>query len=105
MHMNTRCQLGDLAIIAYDVPGCEYNIGRVVTVRGPAAIGYKGHLTWLITPLTAEPYIVAIPEAGAFCFMEPDKMLVEHPDDWMIPVDPDDLDEVLEDGRMKGVPA
>jgi hypothetical protein len=105
MHMNTRCQLGDLAIIAYDVPGCEDNIGRVVAVRGPAAIDYKGQLTWLITPLTAEPYIVDIPATGGFRFMEPDKMLVEHPDDWMIPVNPDDLDEVVADERMKGVPA
>jgi hypothetical protein len=105
MHMNTRCQPGDLAIIAYDVPGCEDNIGRVVAVRGPAAIDCTGHLTWLITPLTAEPYIVAIPATGGFRFMEPGEMLVDHSDDWMTPVDPDDLDEVLEVGRMKGVPA
>ena len=26
--MNTRCKSGDLAIIAYDVPGCEDDIGR-----------------------------------------------------------------------------
>ena len=103
--MNTRCQPGDLAIIAYDVPGCEDNIGRVVAVRGPGAIDCTGHLTWLITPLTAEPYIVAIPATGGFCFMEPGAMLVEHPDDWMTSVNPDDLDKVLEDGRMKGVPA
>ena len=103
--MNTRCQPGDIAIIAYDVPGCEDNIGRVVAVRGSGAIDFKGHLTWLITPLTTEPYIVAIPAAGGFCFMKPGVMLVEHPDDWMTPVNPDDLDEVLEDGRMKGVPA
>jgi hypothetical protein len=105
MHMNTLCQPGDLAIIAYDVPGCEDNIGRVVAVRGPAAIECTGHLTWLITPLTTEPYNVNIPETGGLRFMEPDKMLVEHPDDWMIPVNPDYLDEVVADERMKGVPA
>ena len=103
--MNTRCQPGDLAIIAYDVPGCEDNIGRVVAVGGPAAIDFKGHLTWLITPLTAEPYIVAIPSTGGFRFMEPAVMLVEHPDDWMIPVDADDLDAGIPEERMKGVPA
>ncbi len=103
--MNTRCKSGDLAIIAYDLHGCEDNIGRVVAVRGPGAIDCTGHLTWLITPLTAESYIVAIPETGGFRFMEPDKMLVKQPDDWMTPVNPDDLDEALEDGRKKGVPA
>ena len=62
--MNTRCQPGDLAIIAYDVPA-----------------------------------------TGGFRFMEPGEMLVEHPDDWMTPVDPDDLDEGVAEARMKGVPA
>ncbi len=75
--MNTRCKSGDLAIIAYDVPGCEDDIGR----------------------------IVAIPATGGFCFMEPGETTIEHPDDWITPVNPDDLDEGVPDERMKGVPA
>lgn len=75
--MNTRCKSGDLAIIAYDVPGCEDDIGR----------------------------IVAIPTTGSFRFMEPGVILVDHPDDWMTPVNPDDPDEGVAVERMKGVPA
>jgi hypothetical protein len=48
---------------------------------------------------------VDIPATGGFRFMEPGEMLIEHPDDWMIPVDPDDLDEEVAEERMKGVPA
>ena len=84
--MNTRCKPGDLAIIRYDVPGCENNIGRIVLVRPPAAIDYKGQLTWLITPVTDEPYIIDNPDTGEFRFMEYGELDIEQPDDWMTPI-------------------
>ncbi len=87
--MTIRCKPGDLAIIRYDVPGCESNIGRIVRVRPPAAIDYKGQLTWLITPVTPEPYIVDNPNTGEFRFMEYGERLIEHPHDWMIPIRPE----------------
>jgi len=93
--MSTRCKSGDLAIIAYDVPGCESNIGRVVHVRGPLAIDDRDHWTWLITPVTPEPYIVDIPETGGFRVMEADDTQIEHPDVWMVPIKPSEL-EILE---------
>ncbi len=33
--MTLRCTDGALALVVYDEPGCESNIGRVVEVRGP----------------------------------------------------------------------
>ena len=91
--MSTRCKPGDLAIIRYDVPGCESNIGRIVLVRPPAAIGHKGQVTWLITPVTPEPYIVDNPDTGEYRFMEPGDFNIEHPDDWMIPIRPEDVED------------
>ena len=91
--MSTRCKPGDLAIIRYDVPGCEANIGRIVLVRPPAAIDYKGQLTWLVTPVTPEPYIVDNPYTGEFRFMEFGESDLEHPDDWMIPIRPEEEDD------------
>jgi hypothetical protein len=84
--MSTRCKPGDLAVILYDIPGCESNIGRIVAVRGPAAIDYKGQLTWLITPVTPEPYVIDNPATGEFRPMEPGETRIEHPDDWMLPI-------------------
>lgn len=86
--MSARCKPGDLAVILYDLPGCERNIGRLVIVRGPSAIDYKGQLTWLITPVTPDPYIIDNPASGEFRFMEPGELGIEHPDDWMLPVHP-----------------
>lgn len=89
--MTTRCKPGDLAMITNDVPGCEDNIGRVVLVRGPDAIDYKGQLTWLITPIGDEPYIVDIPSINGFRVMGPEETNVEHPDDWMTPINQADF--------------
>jgi hypothetical protein len=84
--MTTRCKPDDLAIITQDVLGCEDNVGRIVLVRGPAWIDYKGQLTWLITPLGDEPYIVDMPETKGFRVREPGELNIEHPDDWMTPI-------------------
>ena len=56
--MSTRCKPGDLAIIMYDVPQCAANIGRVVEISGPAEYDRHGRLTWLIQPVTSDPYLI-----------------------------------------------
>ncbi len=61
--MSTRCKPGDLAIIMYDVPQCAANIGRAVEISGPAEYDRHGRLTWLIQPVTAEPYPIATSNA------------------------------------------
>ncbi len=84
--MSTRCIPGDLAIIAYDIPSCTPNIGRFVEVHGPAGISLVGQITWLIRPVTLEPYMIN-DLAGAFDrFMALDDDHIEHPDEWMIPI-------------------
>ena len=98
--MNTRCKPDDIAFIEYVTLGCESNIGRLVIVRGPSTIDHKGKLTWLITPLGDEPYVIENLETGGFRWMEPGETRIEHPDDWMQPltlIDDPDADEDWED--------
>jgi hypothetical protein len=84
--MSTRCKPGDLAIIMYDVPQCAANIGRVVEISGPAEYDPEGRLTWLIQPVTAEPYLINTNHDDSVRVMEFPEPGIEHPDEWMQPV-------------------
>lgn len=88
--MNTRCKPGDLAIIIADVPQCSGNIGRAVAVSGPLATDPNGRLTWLIRPVTPEPYLIHSLADSSVRFMDWQERNIEHPDEWMMPVTPDD---------------
>ncbi|MBN8519995.1 MAG: hypothetical protein J5X22_17090 [Candidatus Accumulibacter sp.] len=104
--MNTRCKPGDLAIIIYDVPGCEENIGRVVHVSGPPAIDYKGQLTWLIMPVdTTEPYVIDNPFDGTFRYMGYLESGIEHPDDWILPIRQEREPEEVTAKEIEGIEA
>ena len=59
----SRCRPGDLAIIIRDEPGYEENIGRIVEVHGPAHLNFDHGLTWLIVPVTRQPYAVRTRQA------------------------------------------
>lgn len=93
----TRCKPGNLAVITYDVPSCADNIGRLVLVCGPAAIDLNGYLTWLIHPVTPEPYMISDWEGNFLRFMEFGEQDVEHPDAWMMPIHPGDDHEDHDD--------
>lgn len=94
----TRCKPGDLAIITREEPGCEANIGRMVHVNGPLALYRRsGQQTWLIMPVDdTEPWLVSNGKGGAY-FMRYRDPTIEHPDDWMTPIRPDDLDEDIDE--------
>jgi hypothetical protein len=99
--MNTRCKPGDLAIIISDVPQCADNIGRVVAVSGPPARDHNGHITWLIQPVTPKPYLINTTYDDSVQFMGWQEPGIEHPDQWMIPIRPEDLlDEVEESVQL-----
>lgn len=97
--MSARCKPGDLAIITYDVPVCTPNIGRVVKVSGPSIVNRRGQLTWLIQPVTLEPYMINNSDGTFKEFMALDDETIEHPDEWMMPIRPenetDDVEQVL----------
>jgi hypothetical protein len=84
--MSTRCKPGDLAIIMYDVPQCMTNIGRVVEISGPAEYDRHGRLTWLIQPVTADPYLIHNSQDDSVTVMGYPEPGIEHPDEWMQPV-------------------
>jgi hypothetical protein len=84
--MSTRCKPGDLAIIMYDVPQCMTNIGRVVEISGPAEYDRHGRLTWLIQPVTPEPYLIHTSHDDTVRVMGYPEPGIEHPDEWMQPV-------------------
>lgn len=92
--MSTRCKSGDLAVILYDVPQCTANIGRIVEVSGPVAIDSNGRRTWLIQPVTPEPYLINTFHDDSVRFMDYQEYGIEHPDEWMMPIrlDPNDED-------------
>jgi hypothetical protein len=93
MHMKTRCNPGDLAVITRDVSSCAQNIGRVVAVSGPMELDPCGHVTWLIQPATPEPYMINDHSGRFVRYMDPGETGIEHRDDWMMPFRPGKPDE------------
>lgn len=87
----SHCKPGDLAMITHDVPSCSANIGRIVVVGGPPAVNRRRQLTWLIRPVANEPYMVNGRDGKFLRFMGFEERNIEHPDRWMVPIRPDDL--------------
>ena len=98
--MSTRCKPGDLAIIMYDVPQCAANIGRVVEISGPAEYNRDGRLTWLIRPVTPDPYLIHTRHDGTVRVMKYPEPGIEHPDEWMSPVHQRSAPDRAEAGRV-----
>lgn len=87
--MAKRFNPGDLAVITYDTPGCEANIGRVVEILDESTGGlYGDRLAWCISPVTDDLYVVEFDQGDEthFRFMEQGETGVVHPEDWMMPV-------------------
>lgn len=82
-----RCKEGELAVVIHDEPGCEVNIGRVVTVSGPIKIHDQFGPTWLIQPTHRAKWAVTT-LSGDVVFDRPPLRLVEHPDKWLMPLRP-----------------
>lgn len=88
--MELRCREGDLALIIKEEPGCESNIGRVVTVLGPI-IDRPGYgPTWLIEPVESEPWTIRTLSGEIWTGPVTFDSLIEHPDAWLLPLRPGD---------------
>lgn len=87
--MKLRCNDGELAIITRDYPGCERNIGRVVTARGPFKYETEVGPTWLIYPESPIPWTY-LSYFGDHVVTRPitSTNIVEHPDAWLLPLRP-----------------
>lgn len=85
--MELRCREGELALIIKEEPGCESNIGRTVTVHGPLEFCPGRGPTWLIEPVTLEPWSVCEYRDGSV-WTRPITLehRIEHPDSWLLPI-------------------
>lgn len=88
--MTLRCKEGDLALVVFDEPGCESNIGRVVEVRGPVETNPLLQLPcWLIQPAGASRRWRVLNGRGpAITRTVTWKSRIEHPDAWLLPIPP-----------------
>lgn len=84
-HSSLQCREGDLAVIMFDERGCENNIGRIVKVIGSPRTDKKSGICWLITPEYDNTWQV-LTNGCVKSDVRPFKMIIEHPDSWMIPL-------------------
>jgi hypothetical protein len=84
--MRLRCKPGDLAVIIRDDVGYEANLGRFVRVDRPLETNHRGMRTWLIEPVDARELAVGPPGAVPTYMTVRFSDLVEHPDQWLLPV-------------------
>lgn len=102
--MKTRCRPGDLAIILRDAPGYEENIGRIVEVHGPARQTWDLGVTWLIVPVTRQPYAVQTRRGKLYDREITVDDEIEHADAWMMPIRPGTSQEQGEVRQMLNAP-
>lgn len=85
--MRLRCRTGDLAIVIYDEPGCESNIGRILRVRGPIRQFAPYDIPcWHIRPVRSDPWRVVEPGRTIVSERVTWKSRVCHPDAWLLPL-------------------
>jgi hypothetical protein len=94
--MKLRCKSGDLALVTHDEDMCRQNIGKLVRVAGP--IEYNRRLKkqcWLIEPVKAELWQCVTTKVMHYQKIVTFASNLEHPDDWLLPIDPEawSLDE------------
>lgn len=97
--MLLRCKEGDLALVIQEEKGCEANIGKLVRVAGPVELNPRQQATWLIEPVRQKPWWSISPTGKARKRQVTFASRVEHPDAWLLPIDPDlwNLDELTEE--------
>lgn len=94
--MKLKCKDGDIALVTQEEKGCEFNIGKLVRVAGPVTIGRQGLASWLIEPLERRLWWCLSPEDDLECRMVTFKCKVEHPDAWLLPIDPETWNQCFE---------
>jgi hypothetical protein len=88
-----RCQLGDIAIIIKDQPGCEANLGRVVHVFGPRKVFAERGTVWRIKPVRGSTMTYLDYDRTVAVGLATD---IEHEDDWLLPIRPENEDDQVE---------
>ena len=87
--MTYRRKAGDLALVAHDEDCCRPNIGKLVRVAGP--VGFNDRLRkdcWLIEPVRPERWHCVNVSGQPYQRVVTFASQVEHPDAWLLPIDP-----------------
>jgi hypothetical protein len=97
-----KCKDGDFALVIYDTPDCQQNIGKVVQVMGPAKVLTRSQmLGWRIKPLFPAPWGVTELD-GSIGFEVVDwSSCVFHEDEWLMPICPQTPEEIWRDLQLK----
>lgn len=80
-----RCKEGDLAFVVRDEPGCQENIGRLVTVHGPIRHDDETGPTWIIVSVADLDWAYAKRD-GSVGYVTTRTHKIEHPDAWLLPI-------------------
>ncbi len=97
LDMKLRCKDGDLALVVFDTIECASNIGRLVKVSGPVRVDTRVGGTWLIEPVSPEAWAVEHWQTKEVVYELPPLRSVEHPDAWLVPMQPPPEQEVESD--------
>jgi hypothetical protein len=91
--MKLNCKPGDLAVVAWDEPGCLMNVGRLVKIHGPLRVNADLGATWLIVPARRTKWYVIGSDGVVRYTTARLRDRVEHADKWLIPIRPDSSGE------------
>jgi hypothetical protein len=84
-----KCKDGDFAMVIYDEPGSEQNIGKVVQVLGPATMVIRSQMMgWCIKPLFPVPWGVTQLDGSVGVEVVDWNSGVFHEDEWLMPIRP-----------------
>lgn len=85
--MKTRCKPSDVALVLFDLPGCQDNIGKLVRIEGALQWHSAVNLhCWVIKPLMDELWKV-VEHDGSVSYERYDLYDVFiHPDSWLLPI-------------------
>ena len=84
-----KCKDGDFALVIYDTPGCQQNIGKVVQVQGPARVLIQSQMFgWRIKPLFPAPWGVTQLNGSIGVEVVDWKSCIFHEDEWLMPLHP-----------------
>ena len=97
-----KCKDGDFALVIYDTPGCQQNIGKVVHVLGPARVLIQSQMMgWRIKPIFPAPWGVTQLNGSIGVEVVDWNSCVFHEDEWLMPLRPLPPEEIWRDLQVQ----
>ena len=97
-----KCKDGDLALVIYDMPGSQQNIGKIVQVQGPATLVIRTQMMgWRIKPLFSQPWGVTQLDGSLDVEVVDWNSGVFHEDEWLMPIRPLGPEKTLQEIQVE----